>query len=168
MNTTRISIFASAESQTRFIRRKQKVLVTLYNHAVHSFLTLMQARVDVLRNSKHYHPHPKCLTILDRGITLRWPPLGHRISYPATYRRRTGSGPRTARGAPPTTQMGVASNGEENWGSLETKGTPPDLSSLSGKTPLTPLSTVTCRRTLPPPLLPVRIPWCFPIPRHCT
>jgi len=64
-----IFTFASAESQMRFLRRKQKVLVTLYNHAVHSFLALMQPRVDVLRNSKHYHSHSKCLTILDRGVS---------------------------------------------------------------------------------------------------
>jgi len=46
-----------------------KVLVTLYNYAVHSFLTLIQPRVDVHRNSKHYHSHSKCLTILDRGVS---------------------------------------------------------------------------------------------------
>jgi len=52
----------------RFMRRKQKVLVTIYDHAVHSFLMLMQSRVDVLGNSKHYHSRSKCLTILDRGV----------------------------------------------------------------------------------------------------
>jgi len=69
MNTTRISTFALAESQMRFMRRKQNVLATLHNHAVRSFLMLMQPRVDVLRNSKHYHSHSKSLTILDRGVS---------------------------------------------------------------------------------------------------
>jgi len=70
VNTTEISTFASAESQTvRFIRRKQKVLVTFHNHAVHSFLMLMQSRVDVLRKNNHYHSHSKCLTILGRGVS---------------------------------------------------------------------------------------------------
>jgi len=69
MNTTRISTFASAESQTRFMRQKQKVLVTIHDHAVHSFLMLMQSRVEVLRNSEHYHSHSKCLTVLDRWVS---------------------------------------------------------------------------------------------------
>jgi len=64
MNTMQISTFAFAESQTRFMRQKQKVLVTIHDHAVHSFLMLMQSRVDVLRNSKHYHSRSKCLAIL--------------------------------------------------------------------------------------------------------
>jgi len=66
MNTTQISTFASAESQMRFMHRKRKVLAAFHNHSVHSFLMLMQSRVDVLRNSKHYHSLSKCLTILDR------------------------------------------------------------------------------------------------------
>jgi len=49
--------------------QEKKVLVTIHDHAVHSFLVLMQSRVDVLRNSKHYHSHSKYLTILDRGMS---------------------------------------------------------------------------------------------------
>jgi len=41
---------------------------------------------------------------------------------PVTYGRRTGNGPWTTRGAPPMTQMGVADNGEKDWGSLGTQG----------------------------------------------
>jgi len=85
-----------------------------------------------------------------------------------TYVRRIGNGPRTARGAPPTRQMGVASDEEENRGSLGTKGIPPHLSSLPDKMLLTPRPAVTYRRTLPPLLLPVRIPWCVPVPHHTT
>jgi len=85
-----------------------------------------------------------------------------------TYGRQTGNEPRTARGAPPTRQMSVASDREKNWRSLETKGTSPDLPSLPDKMPLTPHSTVTCRRALPSPLLPVRIPWCVSVPCHPT
>jgi len=57
VNTTKISTFASAESRMRFIRRKRKFLVTFHNYAVHSFLMLMQSKVDVLRNNNHYHSH---------------------------------------------------------------------------------------------------------------
>jgi len=87
---------------------------------------------------------------------------------PPTYGRRTENEPRTARGASPTRQMGVASDGGKNRGSLGTKGTPPDLPSLPDKMPLPPRSTVTCRRALPSPLLPVQIPWCVPVPCHST
>jgi len=64
MNTRQISTFASAESQTRFICRKHQVLVTIYDHAVHSFLMLMQSQIDVLKNRN--------ITTLIQNVLLIW------------------------------------------------------------------------------------------------